>query len=298
MVLLGYVLASWSGWRREWSSALSKLVMSIILPGLLFHTMSDLRSLPPVNANLLIAFFGGCALVFLLGRCVAARLFQLDGVSQSVFATGGIFSNNVLLGLPMAKAALGLEAVPSVALVIVFNALTLWTLTSISVEWARHGSFTPRGITKMMLGVVTTPLVAAILLGTAFGLSGLGLPHPIETVLALVSTLAGPSALLILGIGLAHYSVRVAWQQSVAISSLKLVVLPLIVWALALTLHLPPIECRAAVLLASMSVGANVYVMSVQFDTMQGPVASSLVLSTVLAAFTTPLFLAATAAFY
>lgn len=298
MVLLGYVLASWSGWRREWSSASSKLVMGIILPGLLFHTMSDLRSLPPVNAKLLIAFFGGCAIVFVLGRVLAARLFKLDGVSQSVFATGSIFSNNVLLGLPMAKAALGLEAVPSVALVVVFNALTLWTLTSISVEWARHGSFTPRGLARMMLSVVTTPLVAAIILGTAFAFSGLTLPRPIESVLVVVSTAAGPSALLILGIGLAHYSVRAAWQQSVAISSLKLVVSPLIVWSIAIALQLPAIESRAVVLLASMSIGANVYVMSVQFDTMQGPIASSLVLSTLLAAVTTPLFLAATAAFY
>ena len=45
-------------------------------------------------------------------------------------------------------------------------------------------------------------------------------------------------------------------------------------------------------------IGANVYVMSMQFDALQGPIASSLVLSTVSAAFTTPLLLAATAAFY
>jgi predicted permease len=39
-------------------------------------------------------------------------------------------------------------------------------------------------------------------------------------------------------------------------------------------------------------VGANVYLMSRQFDSLGGPVASSLVLSTALAAVTTPLFLA------
>jgi predicted permease len=219
-------------------------------------------------------------------------------VAQSVFATGGIFSNNVLLGLPMAKTALGVQAVPAVALVVVFNAVTLWTLTSISIEWARHGSFTPKGLAKMAFSVATTPLVAGIILGTLFGFSGLALPRPLEAVFAVVSAVAGPSALLILGIGLAHYSVRAAWRQSVAISTMKLVVLPLIVWGIATALHLPEIEARAVVLLASMSIGANVYVMSVQFDTLQGPIASSLVLSTLLAAVTTPLFLAATAAFY
>jgi len=198
----------------------------------------------------------------------------------------------------MAKAALGTEAVPSVALVVVFNALTLWTLVSVSVEWARHGSFTPRGLAKMIVSVVTTPLVAAIILGTAFGFSGLTMPAPIEAGLSFLGTIAGPSALLILGIGLAQYGLRASWHQSLVISALKLVVLPLVVWGLAIALRLPPIESRAIVLLASMSIGANVYVMSVQFDTMQGPIASSLVLSTLFAAVTTPVFLAATAAFY
>jgi predicted permease len=50
------------------------------------------------------------------------------------------------------------------------------------------------------------------------------------------------------------------------------------------------------VLLGSLSVGANVYLMSSQFETLQGPVASSLVLSTLLAAVTTPIILAALAA--
>jgi malonate transporter and related proteins len=298
MVLLGYLLACWSGWQQRWTTWLSRLVIGVILPGLLFHTMSDLRSLPPVNARLLIAFFGGCFIVFILGRLVASRVFKLDGVAQSVFAMGGIFSNNVLLGLPMAKAALGIESVPSVALVVVFNALTLWTLVSVSIEWARHGSFTPRGLAKMMIGVITTPLVAGILFGTLFSLSGLPMPAPAERALEIISAVAGPSALLVLGMGLAHYNVRAAWRQSMAITAFKLVALPLIVWGIAILLRLPPIESRAVVLLASMSIGANVYVMSTQFDTMQGPIASSMVISTMLAALTTPLLLAATAAFY
>ena len=62
----------------------------------------------------------------------------MDGISQSVFAMGGIFSNNVLLGLPIAQVTLGETALPAVSLVLVFNSLVLWTLVTLSVEWARH----------------------------------------------------------------------------------------------------------------------------------------------------------------
>jgi predicted permease len=45
------------------------------------------------------------------------------------------------------------------------------------------------------------------------------------------------------------------------------------------------------VLLASLPVGVNVYLMSRQFKTMEGPVASSMVISTALSALTTPMIL-------
>jgi predicted permease len=133
------------------------------------------------------------------------------------------------------------------------------------------------------------------LVGLAFGATGLKLPQWIDAVLAWLSSIAGPAALLALGMGLAHYGLRHGWQQSLAITSLKLVLSPLVVWLLALALRLPFIETRAIVLLASMSLGANVYLMSVQFQAVQGPIASALVLSTALASLTTPLFLALTA---
>ena len=291
LVLVGYVLVLWGKWPQSVSGALTRFVFSVALPALLFHLMSDMSKLPPVDARLLIAFFGSCLIVFAMGRVVAARFFKLDGVSQSVFALGGVFSNNVLLGLPLAKVALGDAALPSVALVLVFNALTLWTLVTVSVEWARHGSFSLAGFWKTAKGVATNPIVASIVLGTLFGLSGLQLPALVEVPLAMVSQAAAPLALVALGMGLAEFDVRLGWRQSVAICVLKLVVQPLVVWGLAKLLGLPPMETQVVVLLGSIAVGANVYLMSRQFKVMEGPVAASLVLSTALAAITTPLFL-------
>ena len=91
--------------------------------------------------------------------------------------------------------------------------------------------------------------------------------------------------------GLAAYGIREGWRVSAAITVLKLAVQPAVVWLLAQALSLPPLETNAIVLLAALPVGANVYLMSRQFDTLGGPVAASLVLSTALAAVTTPLIL-------
>ncbi len=179
-------------------------------------------------------------------------------------------------------------AVPSVALVLVFNALTLWTLVTVSVEWARHGSFSVHGFAKTVRGVLTNPIVVGILSGVLLGFSGLPLPQFVDVPLGMLGQAATPLAL---GMGLAEYGVAKGWQISLSITAVKLVIQPFVVWGLACLLDLPVMETQVVVLLSSMAVGVNVYLMSRQFKMLEGPTASSLVLSTGLAALTTPLAL-------
>jgi malonate transporter and related proteins len=292
LVIVGLGVARLPFWKPHWTRRASKLVFAVPLPALLFHMMSHRTMAAPVDARLLFAFFGSCFIVFGIGRAVGRFGFGLDGVSQSVFALGGVFSNNVLLGVPLARLTLGPEALPSVALVLVFNALTLWTLVTVSVEWARHGSMGASGLGKTALGVLKNPIIIGILSGTAFELMGLSMPPGVDAALDVVGHAAGPLALLVLGMGISEYGIREGLGVSAAICVLKLVVQPLVVWGLAVALGLPPIERQAVVLLASLSVGANVYLVSIQFKALEGPVASSLVLSTLLAALTTPVVLA------
>ena len=292
LVLLGYALTRWGRWPKPVADALTRFVFAVAIPALLFRLMSDFSRLPPVDVRLLIAYFGACLAVFLLGRFVAARLFRLDGIAQSVFALGGIYANNVLLGIPLAKVTLGEPSLPVISLVLVFNSLLLWTLATVSVEWARHRALSWSGYLQAAKAVLTNPVVASILIGTAWGLVALPLPGFVDQTLALVSEAAVPLSLIALGMGLAEYGIREGWRVSCAITLLKLGVQPLAVWLLARALALPPLETNAIVLLAALPVGVNVHLMSRQFDTLGGPVAASLVLSTALAAVTTPLILA------
>jgi predicted permease len=291
-VFVGYALSRWGRWPKVASDALTRFVFVVAIPAFLFRLMSDFSRLPPVDARLLLAYFGGCALLYALARVIGARAFRMDGAQQSIFAVGTIFSNNVLLGIPLAKITLGDESLPAVSLVLIFNSFVLWTLVTVSIEWARNRDFSPRGILRTARDVLTNPVVASILLGTVFGFSGIGLPGMVDQTLQLVAQAAVPMSLIVLGMGLAEYGIRADWRASVALAALKLAVLPLVVFGIARALALPLRETQAVVMMASLPVGANVYLMARQFGALEGPVASSLVLSTLLAAATTPLILA------
>ncbi|MCC6869411.1 MAG: AEC family transporter [Burkholderiales bacterium] len=292
LVAIGYALSRFGHWPKVISDALTRFVFAVAVPALLFRLMSDVSHLPLVDHRLLIAYFGGCAITYVAARRFAAHAFAMDGVGQSVFGMGTIFSNNVLLGIPIAKVALGETSLPMVSLILVFNSFLLWTVVTVSIEWARNRDLSVRGITRTARDVVTNPIVAAILLGTGFGFTGWPLPAIADDTLALIAQAAVPMSLIVLGMGLAEFGVRQAWRQSVAIAILKMTLFPLAVLGVAWSLGLPTRETQVVVTMAAMPVGANVYLMARQFDALEGPVAASLVLSTVVAAVTTPLVIA------
>ena len=292
---MGYALSRWGGWPKAVSDALTRFTFSVAIPAFLFRLMIDFRALPPVDARLLIAYFGGSLAMFAVSRIVAARAFAMDGVSQTIFAMGTIFSNNVLLGIPLAKIILGDASLPAVSLVVVFNSLILWTLVTVSVEWARNRDVSLRGFAITARSVVLNPVVSSVLLGIAFSFTGLSMPRIATETLGLMSQAAVPMSLIVLGMGLAEYGIGEGLVPSIVLSLLKLVAAPLVVYAVARALSLPAIETQAVVMLASLPVGANVYIMARQFGALQAPVATSLVLTTALAALTTPLLLVAIA---
>lgn len=291
LIFLGFSLTRFGKWPASISEGMNRFVFNVALPCMLFRVMSDFHKSPPVDFRLLFAFFGSCLLVFIVGRVLATRLFRLDGVAGSVFALGGIFSNNVMLGIPVATVLLGPEALPSVALVLVFNSLILWTLLTLSVEWSKHGTFSLHGIGRTALSVLRNPLIIGILSGTAWSFTQLPLPSIAAEPLRMMGSVAAPLSLVTLGMSLAQYRVKEGLAKSYTICVLKLILQPLTIWGIAWLTDLPPLESKVVVLLGSMAVGVNVYLMSQKFNVLTGPAASSMLFSTLFAAVTTPLWM-------
>lgn len=291
LIFLGYCLTRIGKWPASISEGMNRFVFNVALPCMLFDVMSDFYKSPPVDFRLLLAFFGSCLLVFIVGRIIAAKVFRLTSIAGSVFALGGIFSNNVMLGIPIATVLLGEQALPSVALVLVFNSLILWTLLTVSVEWSKHGSFSLQGLGRTLISVLKNPLIIGILSGTAWSFLQRPLPLIAAQPIDLLGTIAAPLSLVTLGMSLAHYRVRDGLKESYSICLLKLIVQPMCIWAIAWLTDLPALESKVVVLLGSMAVGVNVYLMSQKFQVLTGPAAASMLFSTLFAAVTTPVWM-------
>lgn len=129
LIFLGFALSRWFGFNKTASTVLSRFAFNIALPAMLFRLLSNLALTEShADLRLLIAFFGACFILFFIGRFVSGYLLKMKPVETAIFGTGCVFSNNGLLGLPLAIAMLGEKVAPSVSAVLSLNALVLWIL--------------------------------------------------------------------------------------------------------------------------------------------------------------------------
>ena len=291
LILLGFLAVKLGRWQKTVTDSLTKFTFYIAFPIMLFQIMSHFSEQSEIDIKLLLVFFGGSFIVFAFGCLIASKIFKLNGSQSTLFAMGGIYTNTVFVGIPIIKMLLGDQAIPIVAIIVIFNALILWTLATVSIEFVQMGKLSGRSFIKALRNVSKNPIIIGIFTGIAVNYIGLPIPNFINQSTKMVSDMTAPLSLIVLGMGLAEYKIRDQFLITGSICILKLAILPIVTYIVGKMLGLPTLELQVVVLLSSVSIAINCYMMARQFEVLQGPIASSLLISTVLSSVTTPLIL-------
>ncbi|MBS7815212.1 hypothetical protein B9T11_06145 [Wohlfahrtiimonas chitiniclastica] len=287
----GYFLVRVRKWPKEFTRGLTRFLFNLAIPIMLFGVMSRFHTQQEVDPKLILAYFGGSFILYFIAMIVSRKFLKLNAKEASVFGIGGIFSNNVMVGIPIIMLFMGDDAIAVSALIITFNALLLWSLVSFSIEWVEHGSFSLGGIIATTKGVLRNPVVIGIMLGLLVSYFRVPMPDFMGRTITMFSNMVAPLSLLSIGMGLAEYRLGAKLKIGIGITIFKLILHPLIIWLCALALGLPAFETKAIVLLGSIAVGMNVYLMAIKFEVIEDAVASSIVLTTIFSAITTPIIL-------
>lgn len=291
LVIVGWALIKAKLFEQSVVRALSGFTFRFLMPAMLFSLMSKLSEMPPMDWRVLIAFFGSCIVIYCLGR-TAGRFFGLDNTGKTIFGMAAIFGNNVQLGVPILQVSLGNEAMPTISLLIIFSVLLLWTTAIASVELGKtEGDKDWAKIGRSLLKVFKNPVVIGIITGSAWGLTGWELPQVVDKTLGYVSSATTPIALIVVGMGLAQHSFSAALPRGLTISTLKIVIHPIIVYCIARLISLDTITTNACVLTAALPVAINVYLMASEFRSEEGAASNAIFVSTMLSALLIPLTL-------
>ncbi len=240
---------------------LMKFAQNFAVPVLLFRAMSQLDLGSTFDLRLLASFYTGAVLGFAAGFFGARVLFKRPWADSVAIGFATLFSNAVLLGLPITERAYGAGALGPNLAIISIHAPTCYLIGVTAMEIVRSGS--GGGLMRPLRQVARTmarnPMLIGIVLGLAVNLSGLTLPLPVGDAVNLVATAALPAALFGLGGVLRNYRPEGDLRVVSWIIFVSLVLHPGVTWLMVHALGLSTGQIRSAVLTAAMAPGVNAF---------------------------------------
>ena len=285
---LGYLAVRFRLYPAAGVGGLVAFVNNFATPCLLFQAMltSDFGS--TFNWSVIVPFYVGALFSLIAGTIVAIKLFRNrpgEGVSSGFAA---MFTNTVLIGIPILQRAYGDAAMPLVFSIIAFHAPMLITLGMLVMELVRRdGAPIHKALGVAALRIVQNPLLWGVALGLAGNLLGVTLVEPADAFLTMMTAAVLPAALFGLGGALNEYRLADNWPQALAMSMFKLIVQPAIAWVLMVpVLKLDPEIARYGVVLAAMPAGINVYVFATYYNRAVNVATNTILISTVLSVLT------------
>lgn len=267
---------------------------SFAVPCLLFRGLVDLDLGATFDARLLLSFYTGAVIAFASAVVLERRLFRRRPGEAVAIGFGALFSNSVLLGLPIMTRAYGADALAPNFAIISIHAPFCYVVGITAMEVARaDGSSLAATARAIARAVFRNALMIALALGFAVNLLGIPLPGPLRSAIDMVADSALPAALFALGGVFTHYAIRASLGESATITALSLVVHPAIAYVLAAHVFgLPPEFVRGAVVTAAMAPGVNTYVFASLYGRGQAQAASSILLATAVSVLTISMWLA------
>lgn len=276
--------------------ALMKFTQNFAIPVLLFQAISRLDLGQTFDGALLLSFYTGSTICFLLGLLAGRFVFKRDWEESVAIGFVCLFANSLMLGLSITERAFGVDALGANFAIVAVHSPFCYGLGITAMEIARARargasvSSLPRAVLTAMF---KNALVLGILLGFTVNLSGLTLPSAVSEAVDLIVMTALPMALFGLGGVLVRYKVRGDAKVVAFVCVVTLAIHPAVVWAMGAANGLGVGPFRSAVLTAAMAPGINTYVFASLYGKAQKVAATSVLVATTLSVLTVWLWLGA-----
>ena len=288
LIAVGWVAGRARLMGKESVRELGQVVFLVLSSALLFRTMSTVDVLHLDLRPILIYFAVAIVLFFVLQRLYGG------GPRASVLGLAGMYSNVVMIGVPLVGLAYGQQGLVLLFTFISLHALVLLSMVTVVLELQEarlhaERSGEPAHLGRTLAAAIKSallhPVPVPILLGLAWGLTGWSLPGVIDLPLKLLGQAFGPVALLMVGLNLAQTDLGQHWRRGLGLALIKNVLHPALMLALSWWLGLRGMALVVMVTAAALPIGANVFMFSQRYRQCEDEVTAGVAVSTVGAMF-------------
>ncbi|MGC1411140.1 MAG: AEC family transporter [Acetobacteraceae bacterium] len=283
VIVTGWIVGYMGYLPRTLSDALIHFAYNVAMPALLIVTIAQEPARSLINWRFLVAFGGGSLLCFSLVLGIMSIRASRSLASRTMHGMAASMTNTGFVALPILQAVYGQRAVLPAAIATVFVAVVMFPAAVFLLERdqrdARGSRTAPMGTVKH---IVMNPLVLSTLIGMLWSALNVSIPGPIKAYLGILADALTPCALFAIGLGLSIDGLRANAGRSSALSAIKLVVLPLIVYGLSVSLGIDPLYTIAAVICSAVPTAKTVYILAGEYRCEEMMVASTVSMTTLL----------------
>lgn len=298
VVGFGYIVA----WRGMFTPAavdgLMKFAQTFAVPTLLFASMAKLDLQTEFRFILLLPFYAGAFASYFVGWAGARYWLKRPPMDCVAIGFVCLFSNSLLLGIPITERAYGPDALAGNWAIIAIHSPLLYTFGITVMEFTRaRGSDLSIGAVALraVIGVFRTPMVVGIICGLAMNLlihAGLVMPEGFWAAVDMVAGAALPAALFGLGGVLLRYRPEGDMTAIGLCCAASLLIHPGVAFAIGGLSGLDTAGMRSAVMTAAMAPGVNAYLFADLYGSARRVAASSVLVATALSILSIWLWLA------
>ena len=265
---------------------LMKFAITFAIPCLLFRATSTIDLAAAFDWRIMLSYYSAAVSSFIVTYFAATRVFKRRPGEGVAVAFAALFSNLVLLGLPISERAWGVDTMaPNFALVSV-NAPVCYLIGITAMEILRADGRNAAETTRVVLtAMFRNSLMIGIGLGFIVNLTGLPLPGALTSAVDLLARASLPVALFALGGVLTRYTLSDSLGEASLVSLLSLVIQPALTLLVATQLQLSDQVVKSVVLMAAMAPGLNAYLFANMYNRSLGVNASTVLLGTVVSVF-------------
>lgn len=282
----GYAMARLGLFADSAVEGVMRFAQNFAVPCLLFRSIATLDLSAAYDAGLLVSFYAGAFAGFAAGFLGARLVFHRPLTDSVAIGFACLFSNSLLLGLPITERAYGPDALSGNFAIISIHSPLLYTFGITAMELARsqgQGLGLGAVMRQSLQAIATQPLVIGIAAGFVVNLGGLALPAPVWSAVDMMVRAAIPAALFGLGGVLFRYRPEGDMLTIAMITAVALVLHPGITYALGrFVFALDTPGLRSAVLTGAMAPGVNAYLFANLYGVARRVAASAVLMATAL----------------
>ena len=260
MIAVGYGAKSMHLIREENVPAMNAVAFRIFMPLLCFYNVYSADLAGAIRPRLTVFAAAAVLLIFVLSWLFAAWAVPRRD-RRGVVIQGLYRSNYLIIGLPFASGLLGGEemAVVSVLGSVIIPLYNLLAVVVLQAHGGKRGSFG-----RLLLGILTNPLIIGSLAGILFLLLKLRLPVPVESAVRDLSRVASPLLLVLLGASFRFGSFRAHLRELLLTCVGRLIIIPGIALAFSACMGFRGVEFVALLAMFGASTAANSFTMAQQ----------------------------------